>query len=180
MRSTPTSAAPHEEAFRQVLAHWTMLNAYVRSIVRDTQVREDLLSDIAITVARSWHTFDPSRPFGPWARAIARRVVFQSLEKRDLKPVLLDEDALEALGAEIDALAEESALELRVRALEQCTEKLPEGSRELIRLRYFENRSYKQISAAVRWSVDALYVAYHKIHKALSDCVHRRLEVFQG
>jgi RNA polymerase sigma-70 factor (ECF subfamily) len=157
-----------------------MLNAYVRALVRSPHLREDALSDVAIAIARSWATFDPSRPFGPWARAIARRVVFQALAKRNLKPLLLDEDALEALGAEIDTLEEESALELRVRALERCTEKLPEGSRELVRLRYFENQSYKQMAATVRWSVDALYVAFHKIHKALSECVHRQLEVFQG
>ena len=53
-------------------------------------------------------------------------------------------------------------------------------SRQLIRLRYFENRSYKEISESIAWTVEALYVAFNRIHKALSECVQRRMEVLQG
>ena len=179
MRIDPEITAS-EEAFRQVIAHWTMLNAYVRSIVHNPHLTEDTLSDVAIAIARSWPRYDPSRPFGPWSRTIARRVALENLARRGLRPVLLDESALEALGAEVEALSDESLVELRARALQRCTEKLPEGSRKLVRLRYFENLNYKEISETVEWSVDALYVAFNRIHKALSDCVRRHLEVLQG
>lgn len=167
--------AAHEEAFRQVVAHWTMLNAYVRSIVRDVDLAEDTFSDVAIAIARSWDSYDPSRPFGPWARGIARRVALEKLSKRPGRPVLLDDDALEALGAEIETLGAEAPDEPRLEALNRCTEKLPEGSRRLVRLRYFENRSYREIARTVQWSIDALYVAFSRIHKALSDCVQKRV-----
>lgn len=170
----------HEEAFRQVLAHWTMLNAYVRSLVRDPHLAEDTLSDVAVAIARSWDQYDPGRPFGPWARGLARRVGLENLARRGLRPVLLDDGALEALGAQIEELGDEPRMEERVQALRRCAEKLPEGSRELVRLRYFQNRSYPEIAATLRWSVDALYVAFSRIHKALSECVHRRLEALEG
>jgi RNA polymerase sigma-70 factor (ECF subfamily) len=174
------TVASHEEAFRQVLAHWAMLNAYLRAIVRNPQLFEDTLSDVALAIARSWPTFDQTRPFGPWARTIARRVALENLSRRGLKPILLGKTALEALGEELEALGDAVALETRVGALRQCTEKLSESSRQLIRMRYFENRSYKEIAESVHWTVDALYVAFHRIHKALSECVGRRLEVTKG
>src|SRR5439155_6307807 len=96
MRIDPEITAS-EEAFRQVIAHWTMLNAYVRSIVHNPHLTEDTLSDVAIAIARSWPRYDPSRPFGPWSRTIARRVALENLARRGLRPVLLDESALEAL-----------------------------------------------------------------------------------
>ena len=175
-----STIASHEEAFREVMAHWAMLNAYLRAIVRDPQLLEDTLSDTALAIARSWPSYDKARPFGPWARAIARRVAIENLSRHGLRPVLLAQGALEALGAELESMGDAVAVESRVRALRQCTEKLSEGSQELVRLRYFENRSYKEIAETVRWTVDALYVAYNRIHKALSECVSRRLEVFQG
>ena len=104
----------------------------------------------------------------------------ENLSRNGIKQVLLGPGALEALGAELEALGDPAGVEARIRALRQCTEKLSEGSQELVRLRYFENRSYKEIAESVRWTVDALYVAYNRIHKALSECVQRRLEVLQG
>ncbi|RPH35810.1 MAG: sigma-70 family RNA polymerase sigma factor [Planctomycetota bacterium] len=175
----PTIAS-HEEAFREVLAHWAMLNAYLRAIVRNPQLFEDTLSDVALAIARSWPTYDKARPFGPWARAIARRVALENLSRNGIKQVLLGPGALEALGAELEALGDPAGVEARLRALRQCTEKLSEGSQELVRLRYFENRNYKEIAESVRWTVDALYVAFNRIHKALSECVQRRMEVSQG
>jgi len=175
-----STVASHEEAFREVLAHWAMLNAYLRAIVRNPQLFEDTLSDVALAIARSWPTYDKSRPFGPWARSIARRVAIENLSRHGIRPILLGKTALEALGEELEALGDSVAVEARVGALRQCTEKLSEGSRQLIRLRYFENRSYKGIAESVHWTVDALYVAFNRIHKALSDCVHRRLEVLKG
>src|SRR5438552_7333049 len=162
-RPRPTLES-HEEAFREVLAHWSMLNAYLRAIVRNTHLLEDTLSDVALAVARSWPHYDKARPFGPWARSIARRVALENLSRNGIRPVLLGEGALEALGAEIDTLGEEAVAEVRIRALQHCTEKLSEGSRQLIRLRYFENRSYKEISEQIAWTVEALYVAFNRIH----------------
>jgi RNA polymerase sigma-70 factor (ECF subfamily) len=157
-----------------------MLNAYLRAIVRNTHILEDTLSDVALAIARSWPHYDKARPFGPWARSIARRVAIENLSRHGIRPVLLGEAALEALGAEMETLGEEAGVEVRVRALQQCTEKLSEGSRQLIRLRYFENRNYKEISESTAWTVEALYVAFNRIHKALSECVQRRMEVLQG
>jgi hypothetical protein len=53
------------------------------------------------------------------------------------------------LGAEIEDLGDEAIAEVRLRALQQCTEKLSEGSRSWSELRYFENRSYKEISETI-------------------------------
>ena len=178
-RSRPTLES-HEEAFRAVLANWAMLNAYLRAIVRNPHLLEDTLSDVALAIARSWPNYDKARPFGPWARTIARRVALENLSRHGIRPVLLGENALEALGAEIETLEDEGLVEMRARALQECTDKLSEGSRQLVRLRYFENRSYREISESIDWTLEALYVAFNRIHKALSECVQRRMEVMQG
>src|SRR5258707_163806 len=80
------SLESHEEAFRAVLANGPILNAYLRAIVRNPHLLEDTLSDVALAIARSWPNYDKARPFGPWARSIARRVAIENLTKHGIRP----------------------------------------------------------------------------------------------
>lgn len=167
----------YEEAFRQVVAHRTMLKAYVQAIVRDPEGAEDTLSDVCVEIARNWERYDPARPFPEWARGLARRVALANLRKRKSQPALLDAEALEAVGVQIDALGNEAQLDLRKQALRACMNSLSETNRELIRLRYFENQSFEEISRVRNRNVNALYVSFHRLHEALLKCMQSRLEL---
>ncbi len=162
------------EAYDVVLAHRTMLLAYVRAIVRDPELAEDTVADVSMELVRSWERYDAARPFGPWARGVARHVALANLRKQRALPALLDAETLEGVGAELDALGDERRLEARRLALARCVEKLPEVQRGLVRMRYFEDRSYEQIAASVKRSVDALYVAFTRIHRALEECIRKQ------
>ena len=159
------------------MTHRTMLAAYIRAIVHDRDLAEDVLSDVSVEIVRSWGRYDPSRSFPAWARGVARRVALATLRKHHRQPALLDAGVLEALGATIDAYGNEARLAERRRVLHQCVEKLPERDRELVRLRYFENRAYGDIAQIVERTVGALYAAFSRVHKALRDCVQRHLEM---
>ncbi len=164
----------HREAFGVVLAHRTMLLAYVRAIVHDADLAEDTLADVSMELVRSWARYDATRPFGPWARGVARHVALANLRKQRALPALLDAETLECVGAELDAFGDETHLEARRQALRRCVEKLPEVQRGLVHMRYFENRSYEQIAESVKRSVDALYVAFSRVHRALEECIRKQ------
>src|SRR5947207_5758295 len=92
-RMNSSAEMPYEEAFRHVLAHRTMLKAYVQAIVRDPFLAEDTFSEVTLEIARAWERFDSTRPFQNWARGVARRVALASLRKQSRQPVSLDETA---------------------------------------------------------------------------------------
>ncbi len=169
------SAPLQEEAFRRVLAHRTMLKAYVQAIVRDPFLAEDTFSDVTLEIARSWARFHPTRPFEPWARGLARRVALANLRKHNRLLTILDESLLESIGAELDQLGSEAEHEITKQALQQCLLKLSPANQALVRLRYFDARSYEEISRGVGRSTGALYVAFNRIHQFLSRCVQREL-----
>lgn len=173
----PSNAAhpPHEDAFRQVVAHRSMLAAYIRAIVQDADLAEETLQDVSVEIVRSWGNYDPSRPFGNWARGVARRVALSNLRKVRKLPVALGDSVLEAVGTELDGLGDQAQLDARKEALRRCVEELPESNQRLVRMRYFENRSYREVSETVSRSVEALYVALSRIHRALHKCVERHL-----
>jgi RNA polymerase sigma-70 factor (ECF subfamily) len=166
------SGAP-EEPFLRVLAHRTMLKAYILSIVRDSHLAEDTLQDVTLVIARSWSQFNPGQSFERWARGIAWRVAMANLRKFR-RPVLeLDENVLEQIGAELDRLGDEAELEDRKQALQHCIGQLSEANRTLIRERYFDECSYEDIAKRSGRTLGALYVAFTRIHAALARCVER-------
>jgi len=153
-----------------------MLMAYVRAIVRDPELTEDTFNDVCVEIVRCWDRFDKSKPFGPWARGVARRVALANLRKRRNPSVLVDSDVLEAVATELDAYAEQAEAQSRKQALAHCLEKLTDVNRQLVRMRYWKDLPMREIASDLNRSVDGLYVAFSRIHKALRECVRKRLE----
>ena len=165
-----------DEAFLKVLAHHTMLRAYIFAIVRDPHLAEDTLSDTTLAIVHAWQRFDPSQPFAPWARGVARRVALANLRKARREGFGLDEDVMEAVGAYLDSLGSEADHGKRRLALQRCVEQLPEHSRELVQWRYFDEVSYEEIAQRTGRNIAALYKAFSRIQEALAGCVKRRLK----
>src|SRR5262245_26552984 len=61
---------------------------------------EDVVQDILIAVHLKRHTWDDSRPIGPWIAGIARYKVIDSLRRRGYRTNLPIEDFAEILPAE--------------------------------------------------------------------------------
>lgn len=131
--------SPQDEAFLRVLAHRTMLKIHILCIVRDAHLAEDTLSDATLAIIRSWHKYDPAKPFEPWARGVARNVALANLRKHQRATVTLDESVLESLGTALDAAGGEAELEEKKQRLRACLAKLPQHSRELVQWRYFDD-----------------------------------------
>lgn len=165
---------PYEDAFREVLAHRTMLLATVKAIVRDPHRAEDTFSDVTLEIVRCWNKFDQTRPFGPWARGLARRVALGNLRRAGREIPSLDEEVLELLGAEMENRGGETLFEQYKARLNECLGKLSDGARRLIRERYFEQRSYVELAAGENKTIGSLYVAFTRIHQSLARCLKRQ------
>jgi RNA polymerase sigma-70 factor (ECF subfamily) len=165
---------PYEDAFRHVLAHRTMLLAIVKAVLRDPHQVEDTFSDVTLEIVRCWQSFDQSRPFGPWARGLARRVALANLRKAGREITSLDAEVLELLGTEIEQKGGESLWERYKTQLGECLGRLSSNARRLVRARYFEGRSYAEMAALENKSVGALYVAFTRIHQSLARCLKRQ------
>ena len=165
---------PYEDAFRQVLAHRTALLATVKAVIRDPHLVEDTFSDVTLEIVRCWQRYDSTRPFGPWARGVARRVALANLRKAGREITTLDAEVIELLGAEMDNRGGEPYFEDYQARLGECLNKLSEGAQRLVRSRYFEERSYGELAAAENKSSGALYVAFTRIHQSLARCLKRQ------
>ena len=164
------------EAYRRLLEEIT---PYLRSLAaRRIQNRsdvEDAVQDALLTVHAVRHTYDPTRPFGPWLVAIAHRRIIDGLRRRGRAgsretPLEAEHETFAALEANYHEVASEG------RALRIAVENLPPAQREAIRLLKLNEMSLKEAAAASGMSVAALKVATHRALKNLRKMLGRERE----
>jgi RNA polymerase sigma-70 factor (ECF subfamily) len=164
------------EAYRRLLEE---IAPYLRSLAaRRMQNRgdvEDAVQDALLTVHAVRHTYDPTRPFGPWLVAIANRRIVDVLRRRGRvesreTPLDAEHETFAAHEANYHEAASEG------RALRDAVESLPPGQREAIRLLKLNEMSLKEAAAVSGMSVAALKVATHRALKNLRKLLGSRNE----
>jgi len=128
---------------------------------------EDIVQETLISLHAVRATYDPTRPFLPWAAAILRHRMADGARKYarraanevavEFLPETFDGDAANMLGESYGD----------PEALRQGMARLPEGQRQAIEMLKLKEMSLKEASAASGQSVGALKVAVHRGVKAL-------------
>src|SRR5262249_40485168 len=131
-------------AMRTLFArHRVMLYRWLRRLIDDEALAEDLLSEVFLDVWRQAASFEARASVSTWLLAIARHNALSARRRRT--DVALDED--------LPDLADdpECALEKKDRAavVRQCLDRLSPEHREVIDLVYYHGKSVKEVAAIV-------------------------------
>lgn len=162
-------------AYRRLLREIT---PYLRSLAarrhRDPSDVEDAVQDVLLTVHAIRHTFDPTRPFGPWLVTIANRRFIDRLRRqgrrRDRETPLMPEHET---FAEPQANLEETPDR---HELEKAIGELPPMQRKAVQLLKLKEMSLKEASTASGMSIAALKVNVHRAVKRLRKILGDRSE----
>lgn len=143
----------HREAVSQLLErHTRRVRDYVRMLVKDNDVADDLTQEVLIKVVKvldEGRYTDKGR-FLPWVLRIAHnRVLDHFRANKQVKTVNESSAGFDILGSKNlaepsieDQLVSEQQAE-EVRAL---IELLPEEQREVVKMRYYDGLSFKEIA----------------------------------
>jgi RNA polymerase sigma factor (sigma-70 family) len=125
---------------------------------------DDAVQDTLLTLHRARHTYDPSRPFLPWLRAIARRRAVDCLRRDGRRqrqevqdPIALADHPDPTGGAEAGILAGQ-----RAARLQQAVASLPEGQREAVEHLSLREQSLQEAASVTGRSTGALKVNLHR------------------
>lgn len=159
--------AGEQDAYKRLLQE---IAPYVHSLAkkchRNPSDVEDSVQDVLLTVHAVRHTYDPTRPFGPWLVAIANRRITDRLRRQGRttarETTLTTEH--ETFAAP-EANYHESMSDAR--ALQKAIERLPQGQRDAIKLLKLQEMSLKETATVSGMSVAALKVATHRAIKSL-------------
>lgn len=154
------------------------ITPYLRSLAarrhRDPSDIEDAVQDILLTVHAIRHTFDPTRPFGPWLVTIANRRFIDRLRRQGRR-----RDRETPLTPEHETFSEPRAnLEERPdrHELEKAIDELPPMQRKAVQLLKLNEMSLKEASTASGMSIASLKVNVHRAVKNLRKILGDRSE----
>lgn len=167
----------HERFLRLLLAHQEDLKAFIASMVRDRTQAEDLFQDVCLALWGGFSSYDPSRPFGAWARGVAAKKILQFWERSRRIPLPFSPDAVRAV---LEAYDREEPRPGEAEGLRDCISRLPERARRLLALRYERELKLGEIAREVGSSLDAVHKALCRIRAALQQCLQERSAAADG
>jgi len=162
-----------ERLSRAWLAAEPSIRAFVAAAVRSVTDREDVLQQVALTVARRFEEYDERRPFVAWALWLAKSRIVDFYRSQDRQRLVLADGLLDRVAETL--VQRQADVSPRREALERCLDGLPERSRTLLRFRYQDGLKTDQIAAAVRSTPGSVRVTLFRIREALAACIERRL-----
>jgi len=176
--SNPPDETALDHQVRTFLETRPLIQAHVRTLVRDATLAEDVFQEVWLRFERVTRRGEVVNNVPAWCRAAARLVALESWRKQRREQPTTD--------TELAALVEQAYEEQDVRAdfwsthttaLKLCLEALPTRSRDLITRRYRQQQPIADIAAQLGQSLGSVKTALCRLRLALAECVRKRLEL---
>lgn len=154
-----------------------MLIAYVRAAVRDDAAADDVFQETMLTAWRRLDDYDKQRPFGPWLRGIAAKLILAHFRRSSRAAAACDETMLEYLSTRFEQVQRlrGDTLDEKLDALRDCLDRLPEKYREPVRLRYAESMRPASIAQRLKLAGETVKKRLQRAKARLLDCLEHKL-----
>jgi RNA polymerase sigma-70 factor (ECF subfamily) len=162
-----------ELLIRSFQAERFRLIAYIRALVGDPELTEEIFQEVSVVVLRRIEVFDPTKDLQAWCRGIARNLVLRERDRSRRLRVFDNDRIVELVDAAFEERGMEDVDDQRF-LLRNCLGQLASGSRELLQLRYQAGLSLRAIAERLERTEGAVQVALSRVRKWLADCVKAR------
>jgi RNA polymerase sigma factor (sigma-70 family) len=141
---------------------------------RDQSDIEDAVQDILLTVHAIRHTFDPTRPFGPWLVTIANRRFIDRLRRQGRRrgretPLMPEHETFSEPQTNFEEKPDRHELE-------KAINELPPMQRKAVQLLKLKEMSLREASTESGMSIASLKVNVHRAVKSLRKMLGDRSE----
>jgi RNA polymerase sigma factor (sigma-70 family) len=153
-----------QEAYRQFLDEiGPVLYNFVRRRVFNPEMVRDVYQEVLLTLHKARHTYESSRPLGPWLFTVTRNSILDALgknrkfaEREVPMEILPDTSELERDGTLDDQLF-------------KALQSLPESNRRAVELLKLKGMSLEDAAKKMGISVAALKVRAHRGYRQLRE-----------
>jgi len=142
-----------------LMRHKSRVFAFIMSKIRNKDLSEDIFQDTFIKVINSLQRgkYNEEGKFLPWMMRIAHNLVIDHFRKeskmKNIRPT--DEFNIFDVISNGNRVQDEEMIRKRVHAdLNKLIQDLPEDQMEVLRMRYFEDMSFKKISEITGVSIN--------------------------
>lgn len=161
------------EAFLKLfLENQQRIYGFILTLVSDWSDADDIMQETTSTMWQKFSGFHIGSSFSSWGMKIARFKVLEFRRKKRSEPSF-DDSVIKAIINRSEAINDQ--FDKRLSALEKCLDALPEQDRRLLRMRYEQNITIKEIANRLERPFHGLYKVMSRIHSVLTLCVRRKL-----
>lgn len=154
-----------------ILRYEEKLSRYLRRLgVYSPEDRQDLLQDIFIKVYRNLNAFDTNLSFSSWIYRIAHNETMSWFRKRSVRPehfMVSDSDAVLGMLASTDDSEALHATQEVGEEIQKGLALLPEKYRDVLTLRFFEEKSYEEIADILQVPLGTVATLVHRAKERL-------------
>ena len=179
MKAGANNAVQAKELFEVLVReNLDLVRAFLLSAVRDSSVADDLLQEAFLIAWKNLDRYDRTRPFGPWVRGIAGKLVLGHRRKMGRSKVFsVDDETLQYLESEYDKLnlVQGETFDEKMEALRDCMQGLTGKQRETIELHYEEGMQCKDIGPRLGLGVEAVKKHLQRGRAALLRCIESKV-----
>jgi RNA polymerase sigma-70 factor, ECF subfamily len=134
---------------------------------------EDVLQRTNLALLRKAANFPEGGRFLPWALGVAKYEILSFVRDARRERLVFNADLVELM---CDASDQEAhSISDRHDALRGCLEKLPERSRQILAMRYINNRNLEQIAHSTNRSIDGAKSILFRLRRKLERCIERNM-----
>ncbi|HIJ70247.1 MAG TPA: sigma-70 family RNA polymerase sigma factor [Planctomycetes bacterium] len=162
------------EGFLHLLtANNKRIYAFIFTLVPNYFDADDIMQETVTFMYRNFKDFEPGTDFFAWAMRIAHYRVLSFLQKQKGRRIKFDNELIELIQS--DAVPILSNMTIRLETLRVCLKKLIEQDRKLLRMRYEQGITVKDIANHINKSTHSVYRYIARIHDTLLRCIRRTL-----
>lgn len=158
-----------------------MVLAYLRAMVRDAHLAEDLTQETMIGAHESLDGFAPGGNFGRWLRGIARNKAVMHWRSEKRHPLLVDSRVVEGIDEVFDgldrSLAESDWWESRQSALRACVALLSGHLKAAVDSVYFGGNSLDESAKVLKSTRAAVGQRLSRARNQIRECMDRKLQL---
>jgi len=162
-----------ETVVRYLLRDRAKVVGYVRGIVGDAHLAEDVFQNLTVLALHKHSEVKDIEHLPHWVRHSARFEALNVLRKRGRKPLLIDSAVVEQLDDHWAAYDRHAGGEM-MDFLKACMSELTPNARQMVELRYLQGLSSSQVAEQMQRKVESVYQALTRVRQTLAECVRRR------
>ena len=153
-----------------------MLTTYLRAVVWRSAAVDDLFQETMLVAWRRLAEYDRTRPFGPWLRGIASRLVLAHARKAKRDVLAHDENVMQYLDEQVQRISQLNGdtWDDKVAALRECLAALPEIPKQAISLRYLDGCPAGRIAARLGVTREAIKKRLQRGRAQLLLCLQHK------
>jgi RNA polymerase sigma-70 factor, ECF subfamily len=167
----------NEEFIRQMTACQNTVRAFIATLVPGIGPVDEILQNTHVEMWLKRGTFN-NASFVAWACRIAHFKVLEYRSALARDRLVFDDDLIQTIAA--DSRQYHLDASERSGALDACLEGMLPSQRELLKKRYADGYSIKELSEQTNRPAGSLTVTLFRIRKALLQCIERRLSAVRG